>query len=194
MTTISTSIFAALTFEPLTIKEIAEAIEKSESRTRELVKAAVADGSLEAHDTRPATFSLYHTANEEDEMDDASPEAPDTEEDWMDESELPLEANPFAALVMPQAEGQAETEAPVLLQDMIEALPKAKKAPLNPQPMIDKKVAIMEKAGGSITYAARTWTITDAEGNSVTISSKEFSLYKGEEILDVFHEVEGQAA
>jgi hypothetical protein len=216
MTTTSTSIFADLAFEPLTIKEIASAIEKSEFRTRELVKAAVADGSLEAHDTRPATFSRYYktadaaTLAAEAAMDDAeikawndgaaTPEAPEGE-DLIGETELPIEINPFAALDFTHKEvadavnagleaGQAEIEGrePVLLQDMIAALPKAKKAPLNPQPAIDKKVAIMEAAGGSITYAARTWTITDAGGNSITISSREFSLYKGEEILDVFAE------
>jgi len=112
-------------------------------------------------------------------------------------TELASEINPFAALQMTQSEvaaavrqgldeGQAEIEAPVLLQDMIAAMPKAKKSPLNPQPVIDKKVAIMEAAGGSITYAARKWTITDSRGVSVTITSKEFAEYKGEHILDVF--------
>lgn len=230
MTTTSTSIFADLAFEPLTIKEIASAIEKSESRTRELVKAAVADGSLEAHDTRPATFSRYYARAAMDaqvayeaKCDDAeikawndgaatleAPEGEDligmTAEEELESlelaaefeaTELPSYVNPFAALVMSQHEvaaavrkgldeGQAETETPVLLQDMIAALPKVKKAPLNPQPAIDKKVAIMEAAGGSITYAARKWTITDSRGVGVTITSKEFAEYKGEHIFDVF--------
>ena len=222
--TTSTSLFADLAFEPLNIKELAETIGKSESRTRELVKLAVTEGVLEAHDTKPATFSRYYKQSAaEAAMDDAeikawndgaaTPEAPEgedligmTAEEELESlelaaefeaTELASEINPFAALVMTQAEvaaavrqgldeGQAEIEAPVLLQDMIAALPKAKKSPLNPQPVIDKKVAIMEAAGGSITYAARKWTITDSRGVSVTITSKEFAEYKGEHILDVF--------
>jgi hypothetical protein len=53
---------------------------------------------------------------------------------------------------------------------------------LNPQPQIDKKTALVEAAGGTLTYAGRKWTITIG-GKAHTITSREFSTYTGEELI-----------
>jgi hypothetical protein len=168
----STSLLLTVTAnDPMTAKQLASQIGLSESRIRELLTDAVNDGLMVKDDTcRPARFFPTPVADE------------------FIAEELPLSINPFRAF--PQQEIAEEISAgvqePVLLSEIIAALPKARKAPINPQPIIDKKVAVMEAAGGTITYAARTWTITNSSGTSVTLTSKEFSAYKGDEILNVF--------
>lgn len=181
--------------EQLSVNEIAERLMLSSSRVRELIKAAGSD--LSATDTKPAYFSISARSQ----FVVAESEETEVTADELDEviaaNELPAEVNPFNGLgkiehTEPEPDAPADDAAePVLLQDIIAALPKAKKAPINPQPTIDKKVEIMEAAGGSITYAARTWTITLGD-EVVTLTSKEFSTFKGEEILSLF-EVEGNA-
>ncbi len=177
--TTSTNIVAAIETESLTAKEIASAIGVSESRVRELLVDLINVGTVAKDDTRrPARFLAI----------ESEIIALDDDQDSLEtEVSAPLSVNPFAALTTTQiqeiaeevAEGQQE---PVLLADIIAAMPKAKKAPLNPQPAIDKKAAILEAHGATLTYAARTWTVTSGDF-SITLTSKEFSLYKGSEIL-----------
>lgn len=175
MTTAKETLTAALTGQVKTIKELISQTGLGESTVRENIKKLLAEGTISTDDSvKPVTFFI--------------PEV-DAEVETDLDQELPIGINPFGGLtrtldLLPEI--PAPDAEPVLLQDILAAMPKAKKAPINPQPAIDKKVAIMEAAGGSITYAARTWTITDAQGRSEVLTSKEFSEYKGEEILAIF--------
>ena len=173
--TTKTQIIALLEKGSHSAKQIASRLSLSESRVRELLADLVNVGTISKDDTtRPATFGLVLEADETIEA-------------------LPISVNPFAALAPKEVaaavnegleQGQAAIEEPVLLQDIIDAMPKAKKAPINPQPEIDKKVAAVEKAGGALTYAARKWTISKGEFVLV-LTSREFSLYRGDAILEL---------
>lgn len=197
----STSLILTVTAnDPMTAKQLASQIGLSESRVRELLTDAVNDGLMVKDDTcRPARFFPTPVADETIEAELSDAEVDEVIEEVV-ELCAPLSVNPFSGLgasaVLLDEEQEptdaevAESNEPVLLADIIAALPKAKKAPINPQPTIDKKVAVMEAAGGSITYASRTWTITNSSGDAVILTSKEFSGYKGDEILNVFETVE----
>lgn len=185
----STSLLLTVTSgDPMTAKQLAAQIGLSESRVRELLTDCVGQGLMVKDDTcRPARFFPTPVA---DEALTASEDLDSREmADEFIAEELPLSVNPFSALEIAE-EVFAGVQEPVLLADILAALPKAKKAPINPQPAIDKKVAVMEAAGGSITYASRTWTITNSSGDTVILTSKEFSGYKGNEVLSVFGTVE----
>lgn len=58
---------------------------------------------------------------------------------------------------------------------------KAKRVSLNPQPVIDAKVAALKELGVKLTYAARTWKAGDK-----TWTSQEFSKLSVEALTKLF--------
>jgi len=66
-----------------------------------------------------------------------------------------------------------------------EAPAKAKRVILNPQPVIDKKTAVLAEAGFVLTYASRTWTIQSKEtGLSFSFDSRTLASVKATEIVE----------
>lgn len=64
-----------------------------------------------------------------------------------------------------------------------EATAKPKRRLMNPQPVIDKKRAAIEAAGGTLTFGpGRLWTLA-RNGNSVTIKSSELAASSAEELV-----------
>ena len=149
------------------IHEIRDIVGLSISRVRELVKQAVAEGLIEgtpdADDIMVYGFTdkgLAVLAEAEAEADDQ-----DDQDDQDDAEDLP------AALEEPAE----EPEAPV----------KAKRVILNPQPVIDKKTALLAEAGFTLTYASRTWTIQSKEtGRSFSFDSRTLASVKTGEIVE----------
>jgi len=149
------------------IHEIRDIVGLSISRVRELVKQAVArglvEGSSDADDIMIYELTLEGREFLAPEMDD--PEDQDDQDDQDDAEGLP------AVLEEPAEEPAAPA--------------KAKRVILNPQPVIDKKTALLAEAGYSLTYAARTWTIRNNEtGLSFSFDSRTLASVKAAEIVD----------
>ena len=147
------------------IHEIRDTVHLSISRVRELVKQAVAKGLIEgtpdADDIMcyALTDAGYKTLSETDDQGDR-----DDQDDQDDAEGLP-------AVLEEPAE---EPEAPV----------KAKRVILNPQPVIDKKTALLAEAGFTLTYASRMWTIQNNEtGLSFSFDSRTLASVKAAEIV-----------
>lgn len=149
------------------IREIKDAVPLSISRVRELVKQAVSrglvEGSSDADDIMVYELTLEGREFLDPEMDD---------EDNQDEQDEQDDAEGLPAALEEPAE---EPEAPV----------KAKRVILNPQPVIDKKTALLAEAGFTLTYASRTWTIQSNEtGLSFSFDSRTLASVKAAEIVD----------
>ena len=157
------------------VHEIRDIVRLSISRVRELVKQAVAAGLVEGNPDSDdimcygLTGKGYETLAEaghpgdQDDQDDEDDE--DDQDDQDDEDDLPA--------VLEEPAG--EPEAPV----------KAKRVILNPQPVIDKKTALLAEAGFTLTYASRTWTIQSNEtGLSFSFDSRTLASVKATEIVE----------
>lgn len=143
--------------------EIRDIVHLSISRVRELVKQAVAAGLVEGSPDADDVM-IYELTLEGRE---AIPETADQDDqdDQDDAEDLP-------AVLEEPAE---EPEAPV----------KAKRVILNPQPVIDKKTALLAEAGFTLTYASRTWTIQSNEtGLSFSFDSRTLASVKAAEIVE----------
>jgi hypothetical protein len=193
-------IIAHLSTTPKTVKELAADSGLSESRVRELLKAAQTDASIVSTDTKPAAFSIVPPKPAKTKAPKAAKAAKEIK------APAPVVARPEHG-DCPMCNASADQQVPAgdegtLLGDTVNkctacgkgwnihdktevALPevKAKRTPLNPQGEIDKKVAVVTDAGGKVEYASRTWTITLGK-KSVTLTSREFSQYKGAAILE----------
>lgn len=142
------------------VHEIRDTVGLSISRVRELVRQAVAAGLVEG--TPGADDIMIY------DLTDQGSEAlagTDDRDDQDDAEDLP-------AVLEEPAE---EPEAPV----------KAKRVILNPQPVIDKKTALLAEAGFTLTYASRTWTIQSNEtGLSFSFDSRTLASVKATEIVE----------
>ena len=151
------------------IHEIRDIVGLSISRVRELVKQAVAAGLVQGtpdaddilvYDLTDKGYEALSDAGNQDDQD-----VQDDQDDQDDAEGLP-------AVLEEPAE---EPEAPA----------KAKRVILNPQPVIDKKTALLAEAGFTLTYASRTWTIQSKEtGLSFSFDSRTLASIKAAEIVD----------
>ena len=146
--------------------EIRDTVRLSISRVRELVKQAVAAGLVEGNPDADdimcyrLTDKGRETLSDQDDRDDQ-----DDQDDQDDEEGLP-------AVLEEPAE---EPAAPV----------KAKRVVLNPQPVINKKTALLAEAGFVLTYASRAWTIQSKEtGLSFSFDSRTLASVKAAEIVE----------
>ncbi len=148
------------------IHEILDIVRLSISRVRELVKQAVAAGLVEG-DSDADDIMIYELTLEGRE---ALPETDD--QDDQDDQGDQDDAEDLPAVLEEPAE---EPEATV----------KAKRVILNPQPVIDKKTALLAEAGFTLTYASRMWTIQSNEtGLSFSFDSRTLASVKASEIVD----------
>lgn len=146
------------------IHEIRDIVGLSISRVRELVKQAVARGLVEGSSDAD-DIMIYELTLEGREFLDPETDDQDDQDDQDDAEGLP-------AVLEEPAE---EPEAPV----------RAKRVILNPQPVIDKKTALLAEAGFTLTYASRTWTIQSNEtGLSFSFDSRTLASVKATEIVD----------
>lgn len=145
------------------IHEIRDIVRLSISRVRELVKQAVAKGLVEGSPDAD-DIMIYELTLEGRET---LPETAD--QDDQDDQD---DAEGIPAVLEEPAE---EPAAPV----------KAKRTVLNPQPVIDKKTALLAEAGFSLTYASRMWTIQSKEtGLSFSFDSRTLASVKATEIVE----------
>ena len=145
------------------IHEIRDIVRLSISRVRELVKQAVAAGLVEGTPDADDIMCYALTGKGSEAL--AGTDDQDDQDDQDDAEDLP-------AVLEEPAE---EPEAPV----------KAKRVILNPQPVIDKKTALLAEAGFTLTYASRTWTIQSNEtGLSFSFDSRTLASVKAAEIVE----------
>lgn len=150
------------------IHEIREIVGLSLSRTRELVKQAVARGLVEG--TPDVDDIMCYDLT--DEGYDALAEAGEMGYDAPAEAGDQVDAEDLPAVLEEPAE---EPAAPV----------KAKRVILNPQPVIDKKTALLAEAGFTLSYASRMWTIQSKEtGLSFSFDSRTLASVKAAEIVE----------
>lgn len=150
------------------IHEIRDIVGLSISRVRELVKQAIAEGLVEgtpdADDIMVYGFTDKGLA--------ALAEAEAGNQDDQDDPDDQDDAEGLPAALEEPAE---EPEAPV----------KAKRVILNPQPVIDKKAALLAEAGFTLSYASRMWTIqSKATGLSFSFDSQTLASVKAPEIVE----------
>lgn len=143
------------------IHEIRDIVGLSISRVRELVKQAAARGLVEVSSDAD-DIPIY---------------------------ELTLEGREFLDPEMDDQDDQDDAEGlPAVLEEPAEepeAPAKPKRVILNPQPVIDKKTALLAEAGYSLTYASRLWTIRNNEtGLSFSFDSRTLASVKTAEIVD----------
>lgn len=154
------------------IHEIRDIVGLSISRVRELVKQAIAKGLVEGtpdaddimcYDLTPDGYAALSETADQDDQDD---------QDDRDDQDDQDDAEGVPAVLEEPAE---EPAAPV----------KAKRTILNPQPVIDKKTALLAEAGFTLTYASRMWTIQNNEtGLSFSFDSRTLASVKAAEIVD----------
>ena len=146
------------------IHEIRDIVGLSISRVRELVKQTAARGLVEGSSDAD-DIMIYELTLEGREFLDPETDDQDDQDDQDD-------AEGFPAALEEPAE---EPEAPA----------KAKRVILNPQPVIDKKTALLAEAGFALTYASRTWTIQSKEtGLSFSFDSRTLASVKAAEIVE----------
>lgn len=148
------------------IHEIRDIVGLSISRVRELVKQAVAQGLIEG--TPDADDIMCYDLTDKGYEALSAAAGPDDQGDQGDQDDA---EDPPAVLEEPAE----EPEAPA----------KPKRVILNPQPVIDKKTALLAEAGFTLTYASRTWTIQSNEtGLSFSFDSRTLASVKTAEIVD----------
>lgn len=145
------------------IHEIRDIVGLSISRVRELVKSASAAGLVEGTPDSDDVMVYDLTDKARESLSEADDQ--DDQDDQDDAEGLP-------AVLEDPAE---EPEAPA----------KPKRVVLNPQPVIDKKTALLAGAGFALTYASRMWTIQSNEtGLSFSFDSRTLASVKPEEIVE----------
>lgn len=189
-------LIAHLTSTPKTVKQLAADAGLSESRTRELLKA-LGTKAVVVTDTKPALFSLP-TPKEKAAKPAKAPKeikAPAAIAARPEHGDCPV-CKAKADLQIPAGDAgtllgdttnkctacgkgwNIHDKSPVELPAV-----KSKRTPINPQSQIDAKAKVIQEAGGTLTYAKREWTIQIGKAKPVVLSSKDFSQYKGAEIL-----------
>lgn len=151
------------TNKSLDVHEIRDIVHLSISRVRELVRQAVAKGLVEGSPDADDVMCYEITGDGRGFLFELSD--PDEQDEEEDAEGLPVVLE----------EPAEEPAAPV----------KAKRVILNPQPVIDKKTALLEGAGFTLTYASRTWSIQNREtGLSFSFDSRTFASVKTAEIVE----------
>ena len=179
---------AALRQGPAPVKTLANMIEGSESRVRELLKTIE---GVETDGGKPAQYWIADDAGETLVVTPVAPKADDLPP--AEDKACPFCDAAHADTTAAGPEGTFLGDSVTLCHKCGRAhniytkeevvLPgKKERKILNPQPQIDKKTAVVEAAGGTLTYASRKWTVTLGD-KTFTVTSREFSAYTGEELL-----------
>lgn len=151
------------------VHEIRDIVGLSISRVRELVKQAVAKDLVEGSPDSDEVMCYELTVEGREFIAAANNQDAQDAQDDQDEED---DAEGLPAVLEEPAE---EPEAPA----------KTKRVILNPQPVIDKKTALLAEAGFTLTYASRTWTIQNNEtGLSFSFDSRTLASVKAAEIVD----------
>lgn len=153
------------------IQEIRDLVGLSISRVRELVKQAIAKGLVEG--TPDADDIMGYALTREGLISLRSLTETIVLEDQDDQGVLVVLDDQDDLVIL--EEPAEEPTAPV----------KTKRVVLNPQPVIDKKTALLAEVGFTLTYASRMWTIWNIKtGFSFSLDSRTLASVKAAEIVE----------
>lgn len=159
-----TTALAASPAQAFTAAALQEATHLSLSRVRVLIKEALSVTDIEIVDEDADVLEYRITSFGAEAVSAEEPAAPVQDEETED------------------ADVPATLEEPA---EDIAAPVKAKRVVLNPQPVIDKKTAVLDEAGFALTYASRMWTIRNNEtGLCFSFNSQTLAAVKVAEIVE----------
>ncbi len=169
--------------QPMTAAAIAECVDLSVSRVRELLKDLP---KVERSGGKPARFfiSVSGWTYSQHVVDEAAAGNPEAETE-VEDGGCPFCGADHSSTTAAGEEGTFLGDScnfchvcsrawNIVTKEEVDVNAKAKRTPLNPQPRIDKKVAAIEEAGGTLVFEHRLWVVTLGK-KAFSLTSRQFA-------------------